>query len=91
MARNAQGRFLPGFDADRHFLTKRDRQNGYARAVLLGKKPSRLRAWLRHSRSRCRLAALHTDTSPHMAGDEDMTRPERARRKKDVSDDDCGT
>jgi len=46
MARDAKGRFLPGPDEDRHFLTKLDCRKGYQAAVLLGKLPSRLRVWL---------------------------------------------
>lgn len=29
MSRDARGRFLPGYDPDRHRLTRRDRKRGY--------------------------------------------------------------
>jgi len=47
MARDAKGRFLPGPDKDRHFLTKLDCRKGYQAAVLMRRLPSRLRVWLR--------------------------------------------
>jgi hypothetical protein len=34
MSRDARGRFLPGYDPDRHRLTRRDRRRGYR--VMLG-------------------------------------------------------
>jgi hypothetical protein len=45
--RDARGRFLPGQDPDRHFLTRADCKKGYLIATLLAKMPSRTRAWLR--------------------------------------------
>jgi hypothetical protein len=54
MARDARGRWLPNYDPEsedqldgRHLLTRHDRQKGYQAAALMGKLPSRLRAWLR--------------------------------------------
>ena len=53
MARDAKGRFLPGFKVGeephdgRHFLSRRDRRKGYEQAALTKRLPSRLRAWLR--------------------------------------------
>jgi hypothetical protein len=48
MSRDARGRFLPGPDPDRHYLTRIDARKGYMVAVLMGKLPSRLRCWLRN-------------------------------------------
>jgi hypothetical protein len=46
--RASHGRFLPGYDPDRHVLTLRDRQKGYLLATQFYKMPSRTRAWLRN-------------------------------------------
>ncbi len=54
MARDALGRFLPGFDPTdeaafdgRHVLSRAERQKGYRIATQRGRLPSRLQAWLR--------------------------------------------
>ena len=58
MMKDERGRFLPGPDPDRHFLTKLDRQKGYRTSMgyyldaegkprRIRQMPSRLRAWLR--------------------------------------------
>lgn len=46
--RDSKGRFLPGYDKDRHILSKRERQKGYRIATEQAKMPSRTRAWLRN-------------------------------------------
>jgi hypothetical protein len=48
--RDTRGRWLPGPTEDdgRHFLSLLDRQKGFEAAMLRGKLPSRLRAWLRN-------------------------------------------
>jgi hypothetical protein len=45
--RDAKGRFLPGYDPDRHILSRTERQKGYEIATQFAKMPSRVRAWLR--------------------------------------------
>ena len=45
--RDARGRFLPGYDPDRHILSKAERQKGYRLATQFYPMPSRTRAWLR--------------------------------------------
>jgi hypothetical protein len=45
--RDERGRFLPGPDPDRHFLSKWDCRKGYYIATQVAKLPRRVRAWLR--------------------------------------------
>jgi hypothetical protein len=49
--RDAQGRFLPGPDPDRHQFTRAERRKGFFWAMN-GKMPSRMRAWLRQKITR---------------------------------------
>ena len=48
MPRDKLGRFLPGEDPERHVFTKKEQRDGYTRAILMGRLPSRLRVWLRN-------------------------------------------
>lgn len=62
--RDARGRFLPGPDPDRHFLTKLDCQKGFMVATQMKKMPSRLRAWLRKKITRYYQERLRRSRSP---------------------------